>query len=131
MGSDSSAQSPQSTVIIGSQAEDRACQYLQDQGLKLIARNYRTRRGEIDLVMKSNNVIVFVEVRYRSSNQYGSPGDSITPAKRKKIIAAAQEYLVSHGYGSDIPMRVDAILITPASGDRLNCTIDWIKNILT
>jgi len=118
-------------MTLGARAEATACEFLQAQGLKVKDRNYRTRRGEIDLVMQSNDAIIFVEVRYRSSNQYGSPGDSITLAKRQKIIAAAQEYLLSHGYASDISMRFDAVLITPASGDHLNYTINWIKNILT
>lgn len=119
------------SITLGARAEDIACEYLQNQGLKLKDRNYRTRRGEIDLVMQSDDGLIFVEVRYRSSSQYGSPGDSITLGKRQKIVAAAQEYLISHGYGSDTPMRVDAILITPTSGDHLNCTINWIENILT
>ena len=123
--------SSSSSIALGARAEDTACEYLQNQGLKLKDRNYRTRRGEIDLVMQSKDTIIFVEVRYRSSNQYGSPGDSITLAKRQKIIAAAQEYLISQGYGSDTPTRVDAILITPPPAGHLSCTINWIKNILT
>ena len=74
--------------LSGDQAEDLACQYLLGQGLQLLSKNFRTRRGEIDLIMKDNSCIVFVEVRFRRSEAFGGAAASIT-AKRCQRLAAA------------------------------------------
>ena len=66
----------------GAEAEDLACAWLQARGLRLLERNYRSRRGEIDLIMQDGEQLVFVEVRYRASNRYGSAAESITSAKQ-------------------------------------------------
>src|SRR3989304_5065718 len=73
-------------LTLGRLAEDSACQYLAGNGLKLITRNYKCRRGEIDLVMRHNDSIVFIEVRYRHNNHFGSGAESVIHKKQKKII---------------------------------------------
>ena len=77
----------------GQDAELACCNYLQQQGLKLLAKNYHGRRGELDLVMRDDNTVVFVEVRYRKSNTYGGALESITTSKQEKLRMTAEQYL--------------------------------------
>jgi putative endonuclease len=103
----------------GAAAEDRAAEYLQRQGLKLVARNYRCRAGEIDLILRDGNSLVFVEVRSRASTAFGGAAASITPAKQAKLIRAAEHYLLQHP--NPAPCRFDAVLI---DGNNLQ----WLRN---
>lgn len=116
---------------IGYKAESLACQFLIDKGMTLVERNYRTRRGEIDLIMQTTNSIIFVEVKYRGNKKFGSAEESITISKQKKIIAAAQEYLFRNGHGENTCIRFDALIIEPSKNGQPSCTINWIQNILT
>jgi putative endonuclease len=109
-----------SAATPGKDAENAAAAYLEAQGLKIIARNYQCRFGEIDLVMRDGTTLVFVEVRARRSAAYGGAAASITAAKREKVIAAARHYL--SGRSSLPACRFDAILI---EGDPPR--IDWIR----
>lgn len=93
----------------GKEAEDAAAAYLQDQGLELLARNWRCRGGEIDLVCRHGASLVFVEVRARSRSDYGGAAASITQAKRQRLIHAARQYLA--GLGRVPPCRFDAVLV--------------------
>lgn len=104
----------------GKQAEDQAHDFLFKQGLGLVCRNYRCKQGELDLVMRDQQALVIVEVRYRKSDMYGSALESITTSKQARIIAATQHYLATHK--DDCPLRFDVIAI---SG---NGEINWIKN---
>ena len=72
------------TITQGKIAEDQACLFLQKKGLKLVEKNYRCRTGEIDLVMQDKKELVFVEVRYRANNDYGSALDSVDQQKIQK-----------------------------------------------
>ncbi len=103
----------------GAAAEDRAAAYLQRQGMKLLARNYRCRQGEIDLILREGATLVFVEVRSRANSSFGGAAASITQAKQAKLIRAAQHYLSQQT--SLPPCRFDAILI---EGDELQ----WLKH---
>lgn len=94
---------------IGDEAENLALTYLQQQGLTLRARNFQIRRGEIDLVMQHDDELVFVEVRARSHPQYGDGLESITQAKRQRLIAAASAYLQRQRY--DMPARFDVVSV--------------------
>lgn len=104
----------------GQQAEDAALDFLRGQGLKLIERNYRCRFGEIDLVMRDAAVLVFVEVRMRRSRAFGGARESITSAKRSRLLAAARHYL--HTQGALPACRFDALLLN-GDGD-----IEWLRN---
>lgn len=73
--------------------ESRAEKFLRQQGLQSVTRNYRTRLGEIDLIMRDKQTLVFVEVRYRKSNRWGSALESIGYRKQQRLVAAAQDYL--------------------------------------
>ena len=79
---------------IGASAEHDAARFLERRGLAIVARNYRTRFGEIDLVARDGETLVFVEVRLRSSARFGGGAESIGAAKRRRIVAAALHYLM-------------------------------------
>lgn len=105
----------------GKSAEDAAAEYLQARGLKLAARNYHCRFGEIDLVMRDGDTLVFVEVRSRRSSAFGGAAASITSAKREKLAAAARHYL--SGRSPVPPCRFDAVLI---EGEPPR--IEWLRS---
>ena len=77
----------------GQAYETKACLYLQQRGLTLLQRNYRSRHGEIDLIMQEADSLVFVEVRYRRSNRFGSGAESVSYHKQARLIATAAHYL--------------------------------------
>ena len=106
---------------VGNNAENIACQYLVGQGLKLLHKNFFSRFGEIDLIMQDGNSHVFVEVKKRQGG-FDSAIESITPVKQKRLIKAAQYYLLK--LGNDVNCRFDAIAI---DGDN---QINWLKNII-
>ena len=78
-----------------------------------MAKNFRTRRGEIDLIMLDNKVLVFVEVRFRSSVNFGSAEESITAQKCQRLTAAAQAYMQREGLTEKVSARFDAVAISP------------------
>jgi putative endonuclease len=92
----------------GADAEARAEAYLQRQGLRLVARNWRVRGGEIDLIMRDRETLVFVEVRARAGSSHGGAVASITAGKRARLIRAARLYLA--GLTSMPPCRFDVVL---------------------
>lgn len=91
--------------------ENMAVDFLKDKGYKILKRNYRTRQGEIDIVAALGNMLVFVEVKYRSSARCGYPEEAVTPAKCKKISKTALQYLNYAGISLDTPVRFDVISI--------------------
>ncbi len=97
------------TLTTGAAAEQAAAEYLERQGLKLVARNFRCRGGEIDLIMRDGETLVFIEVRSRSRADYGGAAASITATKQARIILAARHYLAQHAV--DAPCRFDAVLL--------------------
>jgi len=105
----------------GRLAEDLAAAYLQRRGLRLLARNYRCRLGEIDLILADGPVLVFAEVRLRRAPGYGGAAASITAAKRQRILRAARHYLAGK---QERPCRFDAILLDELAAER----IEWIKD---
>lgn len=107
-------------LLTGQRAEDKACLYLIDQGLKLVFRNFRCKQGELDLIMYDHLTLVIIEVRFRKTNKYGSASESVTKTKQQRIITATQVFL--SGAKLDCPIRFDVIAI---SGDN---SLEWIKN---
>lgn len=108
----------------GSRCEDAAAHFLESKGLTIVARNFRTRRGEIDLIARDGEMLVFVEVRLRTSAIFGGAAASITAAKCARLVAAAGAYLTR--LGREPPCRFDAILFDGADGARLT----WERNVL-
>lgn len=105
----------------GEAAESLAASFLCAQGLVIARRNYRCRFGEIDLIARDGATLVFVEVRQRRTEGYGGAAESITAAKRARLVAAARHYLARHR--SVPPCRFDAVLIR---GEPPR--IEWIRN---
>jgi len=112
-----------SHLTAGQRAEESALAYLQQQGFRLVERNYRCRLGEIDLVMEDRDRLVFVEVRYRASGRYGGALESIDRRKRARLVAAASHYLASKRI--DRAARFDVVALSPGSG---GLTVQWIKD---
>jgi putative endonuclease len=108
----------------GERAEALAAEFLAGLGLALLARNFRTRHGEIDLVMRDGDVLVFVEVRLRALSRFGGAAASITAAKRERLVAAARGYLAR--LEREPPCRFDAILLDALDPPR----IAWERDIL-
>lgn len=106
----------------GMDAEERAWQYLKAKGVRLLHRNFRSRRGEIDLVVQDRDSVVFVEVRYRESSRLGSGAESVDLRKQHRLIACAEYYLQVHPHLSEMACRFDVIAIS--GNDRL----EWIRN---
>ena len=89
----------------GGAAEEAAARFLERNGLAIVARNYRTRLGEIDLVARDGATLVFVEVRMRSSERFGGGAESIGWRKRSRIVAAARQYLSRLRREPAVPLR--------------------------
>lgn len=107
----------------GVKAEALAAAFLQARGLGVIARNVRNRFGEIDIVCRDGDTLVFVEVRLRRSARFGGAAESITAAKRARLAAACESYLAT--LPEMPPCRVDAVLV-----DRLDPRrIEWVQNV--
>lgn len=102
---------PEARRAQGDAAEERACRHLDRSGFTIAERNYRTKAGEIDIVARKGDVLVFVEVRSREIPDFGTPEDSITPAKRRRIVAAARQYLSKVPPSSWREARFDVIAI--------------------
>jgi len=109
----------------GQIAEQTALTFLTSKGLELLEQNYRTKTGEIDIIMRDDDTLVFVEVRYRKSDRFGSGAESVTSAKRKRIINTASQFIAKRKYTA-WRCRFDVI---SASGHLDNgMKLDWIKN---
>jgi putative endonuclease len=106
----------------GALAEQWAARFLQKQGLTLIERNYRSRFGEIDLIMRDGSTLVFVEVRLRENADFGGAAASIDIRKQQRIIRTSQQYL--SGLAHAPACRFDAVLLSDAMGNGAQ----WLKN---
>lgn len=107
----------------GTEAETRAWHYLESRGLRLLQRNYRSRRGEIDLVLQDRDSLVFVEVRYRRESRFGSGAESVDRHKQSKLIACAQHYLQVHPQMARQPCRFDVVAVSGTDE-----SVEWIRN---
>ncbi|MCH9695049.1 MAG: YraN family protein [Gammaproteobacteria bacterium] len=117
MGSDT-------TTTVGNRAEQLAYRYLLQNGLALVARNFRCRGGEIDLIMLDSSCLVFVEVRFRAPNRFATAGITVDHHKQRKIIRTAAMFLTRHVRFSNHTMRFDVIAIDGLEDSGP----DWIKD---
>ena len=111
---------------IGSYGEDLACEYLLDIKHKILARNFRSKLGEIDIITFFNNMIIFTEVKSRYTNSYGSPMESVTSYKQKLIIKLSSYYILINKL-NDYNIRYDVIEIFFNKSNQ-NFTINHIKD---
>ncbi|UJF19081.1 YraN family protein [Vibrio sp. SS-MA-C1-2] len=111
---------------LGQHYEQQALEYLQSQGLIFIERNFHSRFGEIDLICQHHNTLVFIEVKYRKSNRYGSALESVTPTKLKKLYKTALYWLQKNRYSAtNSSLRFDLVAI---EGNPSKIT--WLQNIM-
>jgi len=112
--------------ILGKRGEDIGAAWLEARGMRIVERNFRCSYGEIDIIGQMDETLVFVEVRGRSSDQWGTPAESVNFRKKKKLRALAACYL-SRGNKMDTDCRFDVlgILYDPAGNEPY---IEWIRN---
>lgn len=100
---------------IGAEAENLIAAYLEANSHKILDRNFHSRYGELDIVAEESGIIVFIEVKYRKNNAFGTPAEAVTASKRAKIIKTAQAYILAKGL-FDRPARFDVAEVY-ASGE--------------
>lgn len=112
---------------IGSIEERAAAAFLERHGCRILDRNFHDgRSGEIDLVAYDGETVVFVEVKYRSSDRCGLPEEAVTGSKQRTICRTARFYLIRKGLGTECPIRFDVVAIRPAGNGQLQ--VRWIRN---
>lgn len=110
----------------GQRAEGWALTHLEEYGLQLVARNWRCRHGELDLVMNEGQGLVFIEVRYRASTHWGGAEASVDHLKRQRLIATAHTFLQQHLVWLNKPCRFDIVAIH--AGTRHQAPqLNWIQ----
>lgn len=109
----------------GAAVEQAALQYLLEAGLREVARNVHARSGELDLVMQDGDGLVFVEVRYRASAQFGGGAESVDWSKQRRLVRAAELFLLRNKRWAEVPCRFD---IVDATGDPDAPTLNWIRD---
>ena len=110
---------------IGAQVERAASAFLQGYGLVAIAANARYRDGELDLVMRDGDTLVFVEVRHRRSDGHGGAAASVDAAKQRKVVRAAQRFLLANVQFAERPCRFDVV---EAAGDPDAPQLNWLRD---
>lgn len=109
----------------GRESETLAAAWLEARGLEIVGRNFRRRAGEIDLIACQGGVLCLIEVRARMTMACGGAAASIGPAKRRRLIRAAQLLLAAHPAWRSLPVRFDVVLI---QGRGKDATIEWIRH---
>lgn len=117
---------PTSTLTAGHAGEEAALRLLQIRGYKILARNFRSKVGEIDIIAQDGNVLVFVEVKTRWNQNYGYPEEAVTPQKLRSIVRTSEYYKLTHPNTPDL-MRVDVVAVE-ADGTRVK-EARIIKNV--
>ena len=115
-----------STTTTGRLGEDLAARYLLDQGYIVVERNYRKRFGEVDIIAREKQTLVFIEVKTRQSQQYGSPFEAVDSRKQRQLTKIALDYLLTHRHDGG-EARFDVIAVVLDKQQTL-VTIDHLKN---
>lgn len=120
-----------SPPLSGSEAEALALCFLTEQGLQLLCKNFSCKLGEIDIIMRDSNSLVFVEVRYRKSNRFGTPLESVNVNKQRKLRATAQ-YFIKGQANHSIAARFDVLGISSEASQTQTIyqgyQLDWCQN---
>jgi len=119
----SGAAAPRARGVVVERAAEA---YLQQQGLHAITQNFQRRGGEIDLIMREAETLVFVEVRFRKTDHFGSPIESVTVSKQRKLLQTAQLFLLAHPQWRNAPCRFDIVAARPVADATIQ--FEWIKN---
>lgn len=110
------------TVHIGSEIESAACKWLEQQGLAIVERNYRCKLGEIDIVAREGDTIIFIEVRKRSHPGFGDGFSSVDYRKQQKLLRTARRYLQERKYFDQYPCRFDIVSARSAT------QLEWLRD---
>ena len=108
--------------LLGLVGEDLAARTLEARGYAILERRYRTNRGEIDIVAADGETLVFVEVKARADQEFGTAAECVTPAKQRRVARMAAEYLATHRV-ADCPCRFDVVAIDFALSAEPRVTI--------
>src|SRR5712691_11033457 len=100
----------QERISLGKRGEDLACEELERRGYAIIARRFRVRSGELDIVARDGPTLVFVEVKARGSHRFGDAAEAVTPLKQRRMTRLASEYLMRH-HLQECPCRFDVVSI--------------------
>lgn len=119
---------PSSRTKLGTAGEGIARRHLEALGYVLREANYRCRWGEIDLIMERDGEVVFVEVRTKRGGAFGTPEESVTAAKQRRLAATAYRYLEEHGL--DVPFRIDLVAIVMSTRGVLE-RVTHLENVVT
>ena len=101
---------------LGARGEDEAARFLKKQGYRILERNFRSRLGEIDIVARDGDTLVFVEVKTRSGDSFGSPKDAIGKNKMRRITRGSMDYLRTRRKSGDVPARFDVVSVELKDG---------------
>lgn len=112
-------------AALGREAESLACRHLEQAGLSLLERNYRCRLGELDIIMRQGETLVFVEVRYRGPGALVDAATSVDRRKQTRLVATAQHYLQQYPHLASLPCRFDVIAIATVAGQM---QVEWITH---
>jgi putative endonuclease len=115
--------SPYVNHVRGRDAEDLALDYLTRHGLALVARNFRCRRGELDLVLRDGEAVVVAEIRCRTENSFGTPAESVDARKQGRLVASTLFFMQKHPELASAPLRFDVVSVS--GRDR---RIEWIRD---
>lgn len=97
--------------LLGGEYEEKAAAYLIQHGYRILARNFFTRAGEIDLIARQGQYLVFIEVKYRNNTDCGDPSEAVTLQKQRRIVQSARIFMNLHHYGEDTPCRFDVVVL--------------------
>ena len=113
-------------AVLGRSAEDIAADFLVEQGLTVVLRNYRRRSGELDLVARDGDVLVIAEVRTRSTDEFGGAAASVDGWKQHKVVRVATQLLQARKDLAQLRVRFDVIVVRGADTGRP--TVEWLKH---
>lgn len=118
---------PETTTVLGRRGEDLALQYLEARGLRLLERNYRCKGGEIDLVMLDGATLALIEVRSRSSADYGGAAASVGAGKQRRFTLAARHLVLTRPEFRKLAARFDVVAVDRAEGSG-EAVVTWVKD---
>lgn len=116
---------PNLRQILGQKGEKQAAKYLKKKGYKLVTANYRCQYGEIDLIARDADILIFIEVKTRTSTDFGDPAAAVDYRKQQQISKVAHHYLVTH-HNDDVDARFDVISVLSPNGKKTE--IEHITN---
>jgi putative endonuclease len=114
----------------GKHYEREAARFLRQAGLEILSHNFRCKLGEIDLICREAETLVFVEVRYRGNPHFASAAASVTPAKQRRLLRTVAFYLQQRGLTDRQACRLDVIALRPGH-PKDEDAIQWLKNAIT